>query len=265
MNLEQFLDTKQRARTDLGLRAALGAWRIALASEPEKNRRLLSEYEAVIAAFDGLQLCDAPMLMTKLHTRWMFVAKYGLLQEDFAQVAPLLNSLECVVIPEGSVDHNRHFPCRLDDLATVARGACIMRTVRMTGREIAEEVVAMYAANVRIGEYEDVLIEMCRGCGEKAVMVCEHRYGLGLEDQSNGVSLYRLCVRCPRLEFIAENQTFNRPSPLFSRAVEQEPPQKETAPAAMEKPHTPCTHTVGCDCYGCAGINIANMSKIPEV
>ena len=217
MNLEQFLDTSRREHTELSLRSALGARRIDAAEALEKNKQLLERYTAVITAFDGLERCSSAGYMMREHVRWMFVAQYTASQV-LNTVKP--TALECVIVPEAIVTQNRHLPCH-DALAT--SGACAMRTVSFTSQQIAEEAVAVYAsANVRIGEYEDALIEMCRACGEKSVVVCKH--SIKVEEDDHEITLYRLCMHCPNLQEIARmtslGPTHGDLDTLFPRTTE---------------------------------------------
>ena len=234
MNLEQFLDTSRREHPGLSLRGALGARRIEAAEALEKNKQLLERYTAVIAAFDGLERCSSAGYMMREHVRWMFVARYGVTQV-LHTVMPAPTALECVIVPETIVAQNRHLPCH-DALAV--SGACAMRTVSFTSQQIAEEAAAVYAsANVRIGEYEDALIEMCRVCGEKSVVVCKH--SIKVEEDDHEITLYRLCMHCPNLQEIARmtslGPTHGDLDALFPRTTEVIT-EEAVAPVTFESP-----------------------------
>lgn len=198
MTLSEFLKQKAKLRDPHDLESVIHGGNGIMRSEIERLTAELRRRERALGIMQAIAKCDTGGgFGADTYARSFFVAAYA----HDAEPRPTLTRLECVVVPDAIDDQFRHRPVPHREPAKAAQGVVTMTPTHASGEEIAREAAARYASGLRVGTYEDVLTEPCRACGASSAVCCTHTFDMSNEHQY--VLVFRLCVRCPRVEEVA--------------------------------------------------------------
>lgn len=201
MDLSEFLRTSLDATHDADRCDALRRRRAELAAELAAVDASLKDHDDALRALDGLKRCTIAGFMSSCRNAWLFVARYSS-TPGVRTRNPTLTGIECVIVPDAVVGQTLHRPVPHEDPAQAARGVATMTPMPVDGHVIARETAARYGANVRMGDYADILVEPCGTCGANAPVVCNH--GWDYDSGCQWVTVYRLCLRCPSVAVVAD-------------------------------------------------------------